>query len=153
MTDSTRPTLPQDFPIEVAENEGMPPGPGFKGSSPPNAPIRRVTGTLTLGLSKTRAATDCLRSAKEVPMRQNEVPPTRPLARLLARTTVAAGVIASMAFPVFAQDGTGSLPDNVEPAAISPTCSPMPSANVALSLGWFPDISTILLKISMDTLA
>lgn len=65
MTDSTRPTLPQDFPIEVAENEGMPPGPDSIGFSPPFAPTRRVTGTLTLALSKTRAATDRLRSAKE----------------------------------------------------------------------------------------
>jgi hypothetical protein len=47
-------------------------------------------------------------------MRQNGVPSTRPLARLIARITVAAGVIASMAFPVFAQDGTGPLPQNAQ---------------------------------------
>lgn len=114
MTDSTRPTLPQDFPIQVAENEGMPPGPDSIGFSPPLAPTRRVTGTLTLGLSKTRTATDGLRSAKEMPMRQEEVPTRRPLARLIARITVAAGVIASMAFPVLAQDGTGPLPQNAQ---------------------------------------
>jgi hypothetical protein len=29
MTGSTYPTVPQDFSIQVAENEGMPPGPGL----------------------------------------------------------------------------------------------------------------------------
>ena len=100
MTGSTHPTVPPDFAIQVAENEGMPSRPNSRGSPPPPAPIRRVTGTLTLGLSKTRAATDGLRSAKEMRMRQNEGPTTRPLAMLIARITVAAGVIASMAFPV-----------------------------------------------------
>jgi hypothetical protein len=33
---------------------------------------------------------------------------------LLARTTVAAGVIASMALPVLARDGTGPLPQNAQ---------------------------------------
>jgi hypothetical protein len=102
MTGSTHPTVPQDFSIQVAENEGMPPESDSTGSSTRIAPTRRVTGTLTLGLTKTRAATDRLRSAKEMPMRQHEVPTMRPIATLMARTTVAAGVIASMAFPVLA---------------------------------------------------
>lgn len=104
MTGSTHPTVPHDFPIQVAENEGMPPGPGFKGSSPPIAPMRRVTGTLTLGLPKTRAATDGPRSAKKKLMRHHKEPTKHPLARLIARMAVVAGMIASFAFPAFAQD-------------------------------------------------
>jgi hypothetical protein len=107
MTNRTGQTLPQDFPIEVAENEGMPPGPDSRGFSPPFAPTRRVSGTPMFGLSKTRTAIDGLMPARERPMRRNGVQPTRPLARLIARITVAAGVIASLAFPVFAQDCTG----------------------------------------------
>jgi hypothetical protein len=54
MTGSTHPTVLQDFSIQVAENEGMPPGPDFIGFSPPFAPTRLVTGTLTLALSNDR---------------------------------------------------------------------------------------------------
>lgn len=104
MTGSTHPIVPKDFSIQAAENEGMPPGPGLRDSSPLIAPIRRVTGTLTLGLSKTRAATDGLRSAKENLIRHQEEPTKHPLARLIARMAVVAGLIASFAFPAFAQD-------------------------------------------------
>ncbi|SEO18067.1 hypothetical protein [Palleronia pelagia] len=114
MTDSTRPTLPHAPPIEVAENEGMPPGPNFIGFSPPFAQTRQVTGTLTLALSRTRTATDGLRSAKEKLMRHPEEAPKHPLARLIARMAVVAGMIASLAFPVLAQDGTGPMPENAE---------------------------------------
>ena len=38
-----------------------------------------------------------------------------PLARLIARTAVIAVAIASFAFPVLAQDGTGPMPENAEP--------------------------------------
>jgi hypothetical protein len=55
MTGSTHPTVPQDFSIQVAENEGMPPGPNSKASLIPVARTRRLTGTLTLELSKTPA--------------------------------------------------------------------------------------------------
>jgi hypothetical protein len=68
MTGSTHPTVAQDFSIQVAENEGMPPGPDFIRFSLPFAPTNRVTGALTLALSKTRKATDGLRSAMEMPM-------------------------------------------------------------------------------------
>ncbi|MGQ3486323.1 hypothetical protein [uncultured Roseovarius sp.] len=119
MTGSAHPTAPPDFAIEVAENEGMPPEPGFKGSSPSIAPIRQVTGTLTLGLSKTRAAIDGLRSAKEIPMRHYREPTILPLSRLIARMAAVAGVMASMAFPVFAQDGTGPLPQNAQSRSYS----------------------------------
>ena len=37
-----------------------------------------------------------------------------PLARLIARTAAIAGVIASFAFPVLAQDGTGPMPQNAQ---------------------------------------
>ena len=112
MTSSARPTIPQDFPIQVAENEGMPSRPDSNGSWPPIAPTRRVTGTLTLRLSKTRATIDGLRSEKEMPM--NREPTTRPLSGLIARMAAVAGVIASMAFPVIAQDGTGPMSPNAQ---------------------------------------
>ena len=56
MTGHARPTVPQDFPIEAAENENMPSTPNSKVTPPPVARTRRLTGTLTLGLSKTRTA-------------------------------------------------------------------------------------------------
>lgn len=103
---STRPTVPQDFAIQVAENEGMPSRPNLKVSLTPVARTRRLTGTLTLELSKTRAATGGLWSAREQAAMRHS------LARLIARTAVIAGVIASFAFPVLAQDGTGPMPQN-----------------------------------------
>jgi hypothetical protein len=109
MTVSTHPTVPQDFSIQVAENEGMPSNPNFRGSPPPPTPTRRLTGTLTLGLSKTRVANGGLWSVKE------QAAMRHPLARLIARTTVVAGVIASFAFPVLAQDGTSPMPENAQP--------------------------------------
>ena len=108
MTGST-PTVPQDFSIQVAENEGMPSRPNSKASLTPVARTRRLTGTLTLELSKTPAATGGIWSAKE----QAEM--RHPLARLIARTAAIAGVIASLAFPVLAQDGTGPMPENAQP--------------------------------------
>lgn len=112
MTDGNRSTLPQDFPIEVAENEGMPPGPDSKRSSPPIAPVGRVAGTLTLGLTTTSAATGGVRSAREAPLRHDRKATKRPLSRLIARMIAVAAAIASISFPVFAQDGTGPLPQN-----------------------------------------
>ena len=100
MTSSTHPTVPTDFSIQVAENEGMPTKPSSRASPLPAAPTRRLTGTLTLGPSKTRGATGGLWSAKEKAAMRH------PLARLIAGTAVIAGLIASFAFPVLAQDGT-----------------------------------------------
>lgn len=108
MTGSTHPTVPQDFSIQVAENEGMPSRPNSKASLKPVARTRRRTGTLTLELSKTRAATGGIWSAKE------QAAMRHPLARLMARTAVIAGVIASFGFPVLAQDGTGPMPQNAQ---------------------------------------
>lgn len=100
MTSSTHPTVPTDFSIQVAENEGMPTRPNSRASPPMPAPTRRLSGTLTLGSSKKRGATGALWSAKEqAAMRQ-------PLARLTSRLAIVAGMIASLAFPVHAQDGT-----------------------------------------------
>lgn len=109
MTGSTHPTVPQDFSIQVAENEGMPSRPNSKASLTPVARTRRLTGTLTLELSKTPAATGGIWSAKE------QAAMRHPLARLIARTAAIAGVIASLAFPVLAQDGTGPMPENAQP--------------------------------------
>lgn len=108
MTGSTRPTVPQDFAIQVAENEGMPSRPNSKASLTPVARTRRPTGTLTLELSKTRPATGGIWSAKE------QAAMRHPLARLIARMAVIAGVIASFGFPVLAQDGTGPMPQNAQ---------------------------------------
>lgn len=109
MTGRTHPTVPQDFAIQVAENEGMPSRSNSKGSLTPVARTRRLTGTLTLELSKAPAATGGIWSAKaQAAMRH-------PLARLIARTAVMAGVIASFGFPVLAQHGTGPMPGNAQP--------------------------------------
>jgi hypothetical protein len=116
MTGSTYPTVPQDFSIQVAENEGMPSRPNFNPPPPPTARTLRLTGTLTLGLSTTSGATDGLWSAKEeAPIRHHKEPTRHPLARLIAMTAVMAGVIAFFAFPVLAQDGTGPMPENAQP--------------------------------------
>ncbi|GHF75299.1 hypothetical protein GCM10017056_52240 [Seohaeicola zhoushanensis] len=104
MTGGSHPTVPQDFAIQVAENEGMPTRPNSRGSPPPPAPTRRLTGTLTLGPSKTRGATGGLRSAKEKAAMRH------PLARLIAGTAVIAGLIAPFVFPVLAKDGTDLMP-------------------------------------------
>ena len=104
MTVSTHPTVPQDFPIQVAENEGMPSRSNFRGFAPLPAPTRRLTGTLKLGLSETRAATGGLWSAKEKAAMRH------PITRLIAGTAVIAGMIASFAFPVLAKDGTDPMP-------------------------------------------
>ncbi|TCS59021.1 hypothetical protein EDD52_12351 [Primorskyibacter sedentarius] len=82
MTGNTHPTVPQDFSIEVAENEGMPSRSIFRDSPLPAAPTPRLTGTLTLGLSRTRAATGGLWSAKE------QAAIRHPFARLIAKTAV-----------------------------------------------------------------
>jgi hypothetical protein len=65
MTGSTRPTVPQDFSIQVAENEGMPSRSSRRGAPQPLARARRLSGTLTLGLSKSRTAAEGPRSASE----------------------------------------------------------------------------------------
>ena len=109
MTSSTHPTVPPDFAIQVAENEGMPTSSNSRDHPPPPAPTRRMTGTLRLGISRTRAATGGLWSAKE------QTAMRHPLAKLIGRTAVIAGVIASFAFPVLAQDGTRPIPENAQP--------------------------------------
>ncbi len=52
MTDGVPETVPQDFPIQSAENEGMPPGPDAEGIPPRAARPGRRTGTLRLGQSE-----------------------------------------------------------------------------------------------------
>ncbi len=42
-------------------------------------------------------------------------PTKNPLALLVSKLAIAAGVTASMAFPVLAQDGTGPMPENAQP--------------------------------------
>lgn len=107
MTCRTPPAVPQDFPIQAAENEGMPPRPTSNSSVPPVARLRRLVGTLTLGSSKSHPATKGFWPGKDAPKRP-------PLARSCSRLAVVAGLVASLAFPVFAQDGTAPMPANAQ---------------------------------------
>ena len=106
-----RPAVPQEFPIQVAENEGMP-----SRTDPRDTALRvtrhgRQTGTLRPGSSTERTAADEVWAAKGARMRKTNTTAT---ARLVARLAVVAGIMASVAFPVFAQDGTGPTPDNAK---------------------------------------
>ena len=106
-----RPAVPQDFPIQVAENEGMP-----SRTDPRDTALRvtrhgRQTGTLRPGSSKERTAADEVWAAKGARMRKTNTTAT---ARLVSRLAVVAGIMAAVAFPVFAQDGTGPTPDNAK---------------------------------------
>lgn len=114
MTGSARPRVPQEFPLQVAENEGMPSGSLSRDAPLPAAPTRRLTGTLTLGLSKTRLTAEGLRSASEKQSHLQEKPTRHPRARLFQRMAALAGVIAFVAFPLLAQDGTGPTPENAQ---------------------------------------
>lgn len=115
MTGSTHSTLLQDFAIQIAENEGMPSRPNSKRPTLPVTRFRRLTGTLTLGLSQTRATIDGPWLAKEESMRLHKKIAKHPITTLILRVTVLASVIASMVFPVSAQDGTGPMPQNAQP--------------------------------------
>lgn len=125
MTRSALPTATQDFSIHVAENEGMPSLSSRRDAPQWPARTRRLSGTLTLGLSKTRAAADSIRSASEERSQHQEKTKRHPRARLVERTAVLAGVIASIAFPVLARDGTAPLPDNAEARSHGGACVPI----------------------------
>lgn len=114
MTSSTRPTAPQDFSIQVAENEGMPSRSSRRDAPPPTARVQRLSGTLTLGLSKTSSTAEGLRTASEKQSHLPEKPTRRPRARLVVRMAALAGVIALVAFPVLAQVGIGPTPENAQ---------------------------------------
>lgn len=114
MTGRTHPTVPQDFSIQVAENEGMPSRSSSRDAPQPPARARRLSGTLTLGLSKTHAAAEGLRPASEEKSHLQKKTTRHPRARLVERMAALAGVIAFVAFPVLAQDGTGPTPENAE---------------------------------------
>ncbi|PRY84368.1 hypothetical protein [Donghicola tyrosinivorans] len=114
MTNRARLTVPQDFPIQAAENEGMPPRPDFEDTQPRFTRPGSQTGTHCLGSLKEKTATGKAWPAREKPIRQDKKKNNNSLARLISRLAVVAGIIASVAFPVFAQDGTGPMPDNAE---------------------------------------
>ena len=95
MTCSTHPTIPQDFAIQVAENEGMPPRPKPSNVSPqPAARARRLTGTRKLGPPKTHSAANGFCSGKERSIKPLGKPKRHPLARVFSRLAVLAGLIA-----------------------------------------------------------
>jgi len=125
MTGSTRPTAPKDYSIQVAENEGMPSRSSPRGAPQPPARARRLSGTLTLGLSKTRATAEGLRSASEERSKHKEKTTRHPRARLFERMAVLAGVLASIAFPVLARDDTAPLPANAEARSHGGDCVPI----------------------------
>lgn len=82
--------LPEDFRVDAAENEGMPPAPEPDTGARPD-PARDWRAHAGAG-GRTEKA--------------------RPPTRLIARMSILAGLVASLAFPVLAQDGSGALPDN-----------------------------------------
>lgn len=49
MTVGVQPIVPREYPIQVAENEGLPPAPDVGQVSPPAVRARRQHGTLRLG--------------------------------------------------------------------------------------------------------
>ena len=122
MTGSSRPTVPQDFPSQVAENEGMPPRPAIEEHSPTVLRSGRKTGTLRLGTSKASMKPDGPWSVKAETRKRDKPRAGHPFARLSAKLAIVAGVIASFAFPVLAQDGTGSKPENALPCLLHETC-------------------------------
>lgn len=116
MTCSTHPAIPQDFAIQVAENEGMPPRPKPSNASLQSiARARRLTGTRKLGPPKTHSAANDFCSGKERSIQPLGKPKRHPLARAFSRLAVLAGLIASLAFPAFAQDVRAPMPAHAQP--------------------------------------
>jgi hypothetical protein len=114
MTRSAHPTVPQDFSIQVAENEGMPPRPDLEDIPPHFACPGRQTGTHRLSSLKGKVVTGGAWAARKKPMRHGKKTTRHPLARLISKLPVVAGIIASLAFPIFAQDGTGPMLEDGE---------------------------------------
>ena len=112
MTGSFRPTVPQDFSIQVAENEGMPSRPYIEEHSPTVVRSGRKTGTLRPRKSKASMKPDGSRLGKTEMMKRDKMLAGHPFTRLHAKLAIVASVVASFAFPVLAQDVTGSKPDN-----------------------------------------
>lgn len=100
--------------MEAAENEGMPPRQDAGRGSSYAVKARRRAGSSGLGQSNSCARTNGPWSGKaELMIREKN--PTRQLrARLIAKMAVVASVIASLAVPVFGQDGTGRVPENAQ---------------------------------------
>jgi hypothetical protein len=107
-------SVAQDFSIEVAENEGMPTGPNFDNASPLLEPTQTFTRKRHLGLSKEHAITCDPRPLKKILLKNLKKSMTRSRLSRIALLAVLTGVVSSMAFPIFAQDGTGPLPNNAE---------------------------------------
>lgn len=55
-------------------------------------------------------------------MKRDKTRVGHPFARLIAKLAMVAGVIASFAFPVLAQDGAGSKPENARPCLQQEAC-------------------------------
>lgn len=113
MTNRDRPAVSNDFPLQAAENEGMPSRPDFEETTSSSISSRRRARKLSPGSMRDKTASCVPLPAKEEPTRLRKKKKNA-LARLTFGLIVVAGIIASIAFPVFAQDGTGPVPDNAE---------------------------------------
>lgn len=107
------------FAVQAAENEGMPIRPDAGPVAPRDAGARRQTGASRPAPPKSgaqahqpRPRSPPLRRIK--PMKYDAHSHGRTLGRLVAKLTAVAGLITSLAFPVFAQDGTGPIPQNAQ---------------------------------------
>ena len=94
------------FAIEVAENEGMPSKPSEKGVLQPGKSARGLTGTPTLEPSRPNATSHGPEVAETSTKFRKNVE-RHPLARL----TILAGIMASLAFPVLATDCVNPMPE------------------------------------------
>ncbi|HAG46938.1 MAG TPA: hypothetical protein DCL19_08975 [Gammaproteobacteria bacterium] len=106
MTNGIRPKIPREFPIQEAENEGM----------PPIADVDDILPTTTrAGRQKVMPRRWQSKSRKEEVTGGGEPKGSR-LVRFLVRMFALAGIVSCVAFPALAQNGTTSpLPDNAQP--------------------------------------
>lgn len=112
MTSSVRLTRKQDFRIEVAENERVSTRTTCKVEFLPMSDAGPQTG-----IARPRCQYETVPTCKSSTVREKPTIPNNqrhPLKRLISTSAVFAGVAASLAFPVLAQDGTGAVPQNAE---------------------------------------
>lgn len=98
--------------MQAAETGGMAPRPDGEGMSSPVVPHGRRAETLQSGRQKECMAHYEALPARNEPMTYHKQAVRYPLTRVIFALAVAAGMIASIAFPTFAQDGTSAVPEN-----------------------------------------
>lgn len=114
MTRGAQPTGPQALPIQTSKHEVMPPiaDVGHVFLSAVRGP--RIRAPIPVRQPKSQAETDSLEPGRAEPMNSNTQPKRSFLKRFTVRMAAVPGVIACLAFPVFAQDGNGPVPKNAE---------------------------------------